>query len=623
MYYFAWVTGPDVPFDPDVHATRDDDGVGRLDEDIFAFVLDQLEGGAATLTLEIANPGVGLLAEGRLQWAYFAEDIGDAIVLRGLFKLDGIPDGLQHETLTIVLLAMPEDFEDQKVALAANLEVAPHFHRAWIDGASLDDPDTALIARTQSWHLDPVTHVLTVSDKIAGEDGLVVFTADEVFYDPVDLQRGEPPARRFELTAEAQWTQHADGSIDISPQLQAGFAAAGTGYPFVLSTYTAKGLVDDWPEPGRNIGLGWSVRDTNVTDASGVVPAQQGIDDRLTLWAKSDNAGITIQNTDDDLTSSVSISLAGSVGLVAQQFALKATLEVAYDVDRSYVERMKITLAADVQTVATDVGEAEVIRLALSADVGAPVGPDSTAGPYIPIGDMRRRSYFLTDDGKAAAQYFVARGRAALLDRARGVRIPFECDYDKGVLEVTTRKSATLSDPRLPGGTAQGKIVAWREAGNGDDGLFTFGVNIAPCIGNGNAVAAAAGTPVYAAAGVYFADGVYQARTGQTILVAGDVTLADYSTGAPNDDGVDLLSLGPANAVKSVIVTNGVTEQRDLLAGTTFHDLTQASEALQNAKTSVCVDLLPLTGGPFLTEFAPAASGPMVPKGIDLAGVST
>jgi hypothetical protein len=600
VYYFAWVDHPgaealaeETAFDPNTH--------DRMDEDIFEFALDHAEGEFASLSLVISNPGEGFNAPGRKRWAWFAEDVGTEIIPRGLFQLVSVPEAIQYEEVAIKLIARPIDFEEQKAALAEELKSDPTLYDPiFVATDALDDPDSALLARTVSWHIDPVTHVVTVSDNITGEDGLLTFGADDVFYDPVDFRLGEAPARRVEMTAEVRWTQHAVGSFSISRQIVAAFANAGSDYPFMIQSYTASGLIEDWPLPGQEIGAGWSVKDTDIQLGTARWLTGDMIGDNMvTLWAAD--------------TSSES---GKAIALDLQPGVMKITFEVGFDIKRSYVERVSFVLTSDVQTTVIDPGDAEVLRIELSSnDVSEPVYPGDTEGAEVPIGDVRRRSYMLTDNGLNSARYLVNRARANLLDHARCISLPFECEYER-LTEVTLRKSASLSDPRLPGGVAQGKITAWREIGNGDSGEFTFGLSLACCVGNGGSVSAADGEGDYAEDD-YMEDD-YQTRTGHTLLVAGDVTLADYGNTAPDDDGIDFLSLGPSQGLLSVIVTNGPAQQRAQLEAM-YQGLPMAIKAVEDNATQICVTMKPLTGGPFETEFDLTVSDLAVPKHIDLA----
>jgi len=63
------ITGPrtpDEPFDPAVH--------NRFDEAIVGFDITQDEGAYASLTIDIKNPAIGLLAIGRNLWCWLSWD---------------------------------------------------------------------------------------------------------------------------------------------------------------------------------------------------------------------------------------------------------------------------------------------------------------------------------------------------------------------------------------------------------------------------------------------------------------------------------------------------------------------------------------------------------------------
>jgi hypothetical protein len=67
-FYFAWCDSGQ-PFD---------DSVLREDEIIFAFDLAHQEGQIPTLSVDVVNPHIGLLAPGRAQWAWlsYSDDTG-------------------------------------------------------------------------------------------------------------------------------------------------------------------------------------------------------------------------------------------------------------------------------------------------------------------------------------------------------------------------------------------------------------------------------------------------------------------------------------------------------------------------------------------------------------------
>ena len=81
---------------------------------------------------------------------------------------------------------------------------------------------------TAIWHYDRETHVITVSDEITGEDGLVEFDGasedGKVLYDGLGLTLTSGPLARVDVNAEYTWTQQARGTVDLTNYLTSGLA---------------------------------------------------------------------------------------------------------------------------------------------------------------------------------------------------------------------------------------------------------------------------------------------------------------------------------------------------------------------------------------------------------------
>jgi hypothetical protein len=92
--------------------------------------------------------------------------------------------------------------------------------------------------------------------------------------------------------------------------------------------------------------------------------------------------------------------------------------------------------------------------------------------------------------------------------------------------------------------------------------------------------------------------------TGETFeAIAGEVTYPDL-TGAPiADDGINLMDLRAEDAIVSLSVLNGEAVQAAVL-NRRFDDVPAAVEAVNAAFTEVVLELRPLGGGPFETNFA-------------------
>ena len=189
---------------------------------------EQDEGDPASLTVVVRRPRnvagdpIGLLGPGRKIWCWFALDCGPALFkFRG--RLVGIPTSIFEELVTLEFVARPFDVVAQKEALADTLRVLPYYDEVVIDQARRNDPEVVLEGYTKIWHYDRETHVLTVSDEITGEDGLVEFDGasedGKVLYDGLGLTLTSGPLSRVDVTAEFTWTQQARGTVDLTEYL--------------------------------------------------------------------------------------------------------------------------------------------------------------------------------------------------------------------------------------------------------------------------------------------------------------------------------------------------------------------------------------------------------------------
>ena len=191
--YFAWIDATETVFGSE-HM--------RWDESIYSFICEQNEGDPANLTITVNRPRnvtgdpIGLLGPGRKIWCWFSLDCGPSLFrFRG--RLVGIPTSIFEELVTLEFIARPFDVVAQKEALAATLRVLPYYDEVVIDPDRRLDPEVVLEGYTAIWHYDRKSHVLTVSDEITGEDGLVEFDGatdgGKVFYDGLGLELSGGP----------------------------------------------------------------------------------------------------------------------------------------------------------------------------------------------------------------------------------------------------------------------------------------------------------------------------------------------------------------------------------------------------------------------------------------------
>lgn len=594
MFYFAWVDPDETTFETEHE---------REDEKVLSLAITQAEGEFASLSIDIKNPRVGLLAASRKRWAWLSwkapgDVTGDAVPLF-FGRLIGIPSDLQAEVITMELIARPQDWNDQRSALASTMKVFPYWDPAWFDAEARDNPDSVLEGYTKLWHTDRVTHVVTASDILTGEDGTLDVSGG-FFRDSLRVSYDKIPGRRVSVRATAQWNQEAAGSINFTQAIADAFHTIGGygGSSYLIASYTGQGLMDDWPKKGNNIGGGWTVGEgTLATRVDGRVNA--GGDQEV---VQTENGKI------------VSFPV----------WTLKGEFVADYKASRGRIETVEFTLEADVQALLTEPGDEETIQLDLTSEkLNELVDP----GDLAPIRDPARRTYFQTDRGWRSIEHLIARARAILLARSRACLVTVQLPWEVA-LGASLRKTGLFEDARLPCGQAAGKIISYELSASGDTGELLGEVTIACPVGKGNAVTADGGDPTYVEDG-YVQDG-YQVRVNRVVApVAGEVTYVPPEGVAVQDDGLDFSNLTVADVLLPIEGTNTEVDEPgiDVLFGPAAQqgiiaqgggDMSAVTEALNQAYTIVRVNLKPLTRGPYEQTYVVEVSDLMVPKAIDL-----
>jgi hypothetical protein len=622
QFYFAWVD-PGEPFDPDVH--------NREDEDVFSFTLDHTEGDFAALSLVIRNPRIGLLAPGRKIWAWFSHNRGpdDAPDVIPLFygRLLGVPSNIFEAAVTVNFTARPPDFVEQKTALAESMKVAPFYDPIFLSPQRWADPDAVLEGYSVMWHIDPVTHVVTTSDVLVPEDGVIDLDEDEIFYESMSLSLQQPPLSVVTIEATIPWNQIYTQDINLRQTVLTSAAAyfenERTG---LVMSYTMSGLLGDWPKTGAQVGSGWVCALGELTDVSTSHVKEEPIpdifktDDLPVLpegsiyfpvkasgkyWGGVDGAGYDFQYE------IVAVPLGYAVPY----------LWVRADRQSDYGQVIKFSLQADMQAIATMADEDEALLLTINANRVT----DPTEDGSIPIGNVAARDFVGTPRGQQAIEHLICVARANMKIRARAVQISWEMPLPEG-LQFTLRKGALIHDDRLPGGEASGKVIGIRHSLDGDTGAPITQITMGSSVGYGGAHVAAPGDPVYVEDDYVEED--YQMRENEVILL--DTTDVSYTVPLvdPADDGVDFVSgLTPQKIIKSFSVANNADAQKVAILGAPndewgYGDQAAVSEVLQNHPTQFSMELIDLKKGPFLWDVPVVVSTIKLPKQIDLEAPS-
>jgi hypothetical protein len=495
--------------------------------------------------------------------------------------------------------------------------VLPFYDPVWIQ-SNVGDPNTVLEAIPALWHIDRLTHDVSVSDIIDGEDGTITVEESEHFQDSISVSFSQSPLTNVQVSGTVAWTQTANGAVDITRELVQAFQDAGSPLPFpYVASLTGDGLQSSWPKPGSNLpgtGGGWFIdMPTAAFDASSIFSPRAVV---VTYSAPSNVADpvSTVPGVGDVINPLVMWSAVYPVGMYLVNFT------AGYGASRARSEVIQFTLKADVQEVFTEQvssGQSSTNMISLSSNA---IDQQIDLDGSMPIGDPGRPSYFKTDRGQLSFQYLMLLARAQLLERARCCTITVKTKFEKIALaNLSCRKNAVINNRHLPGGTANGKIVGYTM--NVDNGGQYGTLTIACTIGNGGSVSASAGTPEYVEDD-YVEDG-YQERDGAVLdVVAGELTYEDFSDFIIDDDEIDFQNMNPQTVIDSIVVDNGLTAQ--IAAINAGRDATppDPSSFLSAAPTMVTIRLRPVTGGAFQTVFSPVISDLKVPKTLDLAAVS-
>lgn len=592
----------------------------REDLVVFDMQFQHDEGDFASLTLEVQNPRVGLIAPGRPLWIWFAwnpnyvpdehgaSSEGEAAFsdMVPLFfgRIMGVPEDITEDTVRLTFLARPADFEEQKTALASSLRVFPYFDPVWFSPESRFENDNVLESRSALWHIDPVTHVVTISDIVTGEDGVITVGEGDAFHDSVRISYGEPPCRQLNVTASVNWDQKGIGAVPIPLRPS-------------LDTYTGAGLIENWPKAGDTIGGGWSVADGvavrvdgNGTDSwtwtNMIPPAAPFSDDEKIIFVPSWAKPWVFYKQEFP-----------GKQLRVKRWTVHGSLSVKFDVSRGKSETVAFVLRSDTQSILTDSADGEAQDLHFSSsEVATPVGVFSDGSFDIPIGKPSARSYLTTDRGQQSLEYLILVARARLVASARCVDLACEVPWEFAISQaVSLRKSAVLTDERLPGGIAGGKIKSISLSANGE-GVFNAAMVMGCTIGRGGTIEATAGTPTYVETG--YVTKPYQVHDNEFVMpVAGEVAYQSILGLPPNDDGFDLERMVGARIIKAgPTYTNLAEEQRDFI---------QPAESpgdvytlLNTKQTTIAFELYPLNSGPFDTTYSLETTLLKIPKTIDL-----
>lgn len=590
-------------------------------EDVFSFSITQEEGDFANASVVVRNPRVGLLTAGRKKWAFLSIKRAGIVVPFFYGRLIGIPNNIFEELVTLEFVGRPYDYADRKAVLAQSLRVLPWYDPIFIDPDSWIDDDVVLEARSANWHIDRVTGEVTISDLLTGEDGTLEFDVDEYFDDNLQVTLGDAPLRSVTIQSTMPWDLTATGNFDLTNYvLTKGWGGGYGGYGLVGS-FTFDGLSQDWPKTGSSIGDGWEVAFGELSNVAFTTVPEATIPsyfDSSTIPQAIPQGSILFPPvvTDGEYHAGEDAGFNINVEMVVAPIGYgKPILRVGYSASRDMGQFVTFTMVTDVQDVLTLAPDSDNKIVTVNSNKLSDV---SQYGD-IPIGDSRSRDFVRTARGIMAMRHLMLIARANLVAGTRVVKVVFDTDFFRG-LDVTLRKGAIIHNPRLPAGQAAGKITAYTLTLDGDTGASNASITFASAVGKGGAYEASDGDPDYIEDD-YIEMGHFT-RINEVILAGTNDVAFGLDQWAAFDDGVDFRNLSIDKIVKQFEVQNGPETQRAALITLAGADQATVSASLQLIPTLVSLELIPMTGGPYLGGVAPTVQPLVIPKQIDLEAAS-
>jgi len=160
-------------------------------------------------------------------------------------------------------------------------------------------------------------------------------------------------------------------------------------------------------------------------------------------------------------------------------------------------------------------------------------------------------------------------------------------------------------------------VVGYRFGLDGDSGELAGAVTLACTVGDGSGLSVTPGAGGYVASG-YVQNGYQALTSGEAQLPTADVKYTYYGGASIDDDGIDFFNFGASQAVVACTVTNGPAEQAALIAGTQHADAAAAISALNEIPTSIQLQMRPVDGLTFRTDYSLTVGDVVIPKTIDL-----
>lgn len=493
-FYFSWVDEGAV-FDPLVH--------GRQDLSIFSFEITAKEGLVPWMRLRVENPRQGLASFER-QWGILSWQKGEGEI-EPLFcgQLLCIGQQVEGESLELSFCAASSQNHARLQSLVGELQKGPLWHPAFVQAGVPVSPSELLESRTALLYWDRCTPTIEISDLFYGRKGIDI--GGDFFADTLNVRLKELPLSAVRVCLKSSWVQSYEGVSDLTTLIRSRFPGG------MVNTLTGDNLVSKWWKTGEKVGKsGYWVEYSDLKEVS---PLRTG---PLDLYP-SYSSKIWISPHDPMSKDPVP----KQVRLKRKWYKMKLLLGWRYKQKRT--ENVHFTLSHKTQKLGAGDGKIRTLTIPVYGLSYAHIqdkwtpgvrysagfrlthegnvyecarrhraraifdGPEQQDWVQIGVqpqdGEAPQSSFFTRPDGHIVIAHALEIAKAHLAASCRAVEITFTTRLS-ALSGISCDHHIHLSDERLPGGRATGKVTSYRLSGDGARGIFRADVTLGCGVGS-------------------------------------------------------------------------------------------------------------------------------------------
>lgn len=601
-FFLAWVEAGQA-FDPKLHA--------REDLQIFDLKIQETEGSFAHADLRLRVCDLAQIAAQKGLEALVSVGYEEQISFLFRGRSMGCPREIADELMTLRLVAEPANLTAELAALYPQLAQHPYIDPLCQWPASDEQVDVAslLEARAAAIYWCRRTHKPTVSPLTNASHTVdLTSTGDSERFSIKLVHR---PYDKVDVELTASWCQQVRGATRLDHVLQAHLPDG------LLSTFTGRDLERKWWKAGQSLKRsGYEILQSSLEKIS------VGRTGALNLYPQA-SLPIWVAPTDPLAPKSRrQQSRARQVRLKRSYY--RPRLKVGWHYTQKREEVVRLSLPNAHQLATSDARHIKKINLRLKHILSEEQSVPWVAHRWYPKGDKvshrglvyrslrshesgvnfeaeshhwqnmgpetrdslqeMRGSFFTTDRGHQLVAHAIARAQAHLVASTRAVEIDLVCPLREAI-GLTCDHMVHLRDPRLPGGTAIGKVVYLSFQVSGEPGVAEAHVKLACSIGAGSDSTIPQGRSAMVYGTDLFEEGLMETAT--CYFGIDNIAYPNLLDKLPADRFAQPRRMSASDLLRRVDIVYDARAQQTLLAEGQYPKTTNLEALLNSMKTRV------------------------------------